>query len=422
MMAHPPALPWAHYVDGGDSVAFYSSRGSGVGCAPRPCGFRSAPMVDPTRGRGRARGAGDTADPRRGAAGSDGVVGGYTHASDSSVGFRRRLQSGTAVSSCDVRGLGRRSGCGRGGMRTPVSPSTVSGPPGDGRGQIDAVVTSETVRRHHGHGGVRASTSPGTVSGPSWDEARGEGVRDSAPTSPYMVSAVGDRSGHSRGSGAAPSWSGVFLADRCQPRMLSMEGGGASDGRHGETRGGGNGERTSTGGMINEQRAAEATGVSDCRPVSSQNRKKRGRTEPCGNVGRGRQRGQLKEQAKTCHGCRNAKSKVASVCGGGREGSEEACKYWLCKSCLRKWRKARVAGGAQESTRHAEEGFVCCIHTKEPQLCIFGRRGYQGTGYRVLDSGADIQHRGIKEKERGADSRLTLDICTRADPVYLICS
>lgn len=61
----------------------------------------------------------------------------------------------------------------------------------------------------------------GTVSGPS----SGEWVREGAPISPYIVSAVDDRSGHASGPSAAPFRSGrfpQFPTGGYQPRMLSM--------------------------------------------------------------------------------------------------------------------------------------------------------------------------------------------------------
>ena len=156
MMAEPPALPSAHDVGGRDSAA--SSSRSGVGCAPRT-------MLGPRQGSGRAGGAGDTIYPGAGTAASDGPVRACTHSSDSAMVVRGRVQSGP-VTPCDVSAACSISRSGSGGMRAPISPSIVSGPPGDGRGRIGAAVTRETVRGH-GRDGVRATISPGTVSGPS---------------------------------------------------------------------------------------------------------------------------------------------------------------------------------------------------------------------------------------------------------------
>ncbi|CAN0442292.1 unnamed protein product, partial [Ectocarpus sp. 8 AP-2014] len=64
----------------------------------------------------------------------------------------------------------------------------------------------------------------------------------------------------------------------------------------------------------------------------------------------GRRKGQLREQAKSCHGCRTNKpgQGIKYACVDGRN---PRCNYWLCKSCFKEWTEASGV-----------DGFLCCLH------------------------------------------------------------
>ncbi|CAM9338280.1 unnamed protein product [Ectocarpus sp. 6 AP-2014] len=64
----------------------------------------------------------------------------------------------------------------------------------------------------------------------------------------------------------------------------------------------------------------------------------------------GRRKGQLREQAKSCHGCRTNKPRqgIKYACVDGRD---PRCNYWLCKSCFKEWTEASGV-----------DGFLCCLH------------------------------------------------------------
>ncbi|CAM9956475.1 unnamed protein product [Ectocarpus sp. 12 AP-2014] len=81
----------------------------------------------------------------------------------------------------------------------------------------------------------------------------------------------------------------------------------------------------------------------------------------------GRRKGQLREQAKSCHGCRTNKpgQGIKYACVDGRN---QRCNYWLCTSCFKAW---------TEESRVIE--FLCCLH-RGKQWCPCNSRKRVRTG------------------------------------------
>ena len=68
----------------------------------------------------------------------------------------------------------------------------------------------------------------------------------------------------------------------------------------------------------------------------------------------GRRKGQLTQQASTCHGWCRTNRPVGNV----RHACQQECNYWLCEDCMRRWTSTR------ESFEESEQsgGFWCCLH------------------------------------------------------------
>lgn len=123
-------------------------------------------------------------------------------------------------------------------------------------------------------------------------------------------------------------------------------------------------QTTGTSGGVGENRAAGTFVHGD---LHSSVEPESNRQPPAAVIGMsssmstgGRRKGQLREQAKSCHGCRTNKPRqgIKYACVDDRDPT---CSYWLCQSCFKEWMK--VSGVS---------GFLCCLH-RGKQWCPCNR-------------------------------------------------
>lgn len=115
------------------------------------------------------------------------------------------------------------------------------------------------------------------------------------------------------------------------------------------------------GGFGGKRAAAEILSHGDLNLPPENDSEKQPRTDGPGTSASswtgGRRKGQLTQQASSCHGCRNTKptGQARHACQGGHLEDDEMreCNYWLCHRCMGKWTGA--SGG--------QEGFWCCLYS-----------------------------------------------------------
>ncbi|CAB1116124.1 unnamed protein product [Ectocarpus sp. CCAP 1310/34] len=116
----------------------------------------------------------------------------------------------------------------------------------------------------------------------------------------------------------------------------------------------------SSGGVGGKRAAAETLAHVDLIPTTDHDSDNQRRTDGPGTSAStstgGRRKGQLAQQASTCHGCRINKptGNVRHACQGGDEGGEaRGCNYWVCQKCMGRWMQASGQ----------PRGFWCCLHS-----------------------------------------------------------